>query len=382
MPSKTDGNGQGLDRTEGSLDGIDESRNFLLEMRVLAAIGCLVIFLYSLRFWASGQLLRIFGVGMLVAGAALLTGFLLGFIFAIPRVGDKKGKTAAEPDSTQALDSGGRHGSVPFNANLVEISDWLTKIIVGVGLVELHSLPAKLGRLSYYLAPGLQPAACAGNASCVESLASGQAAGLAILIFYFALGFLLGYVWTMIYFQGDLERQVKHLELVKNILKRQVVQVEQQKDTLKQQKDALTRLERTANQIMTAEAFATAGQLDKAMDSVDDAIRSEPQNGIAVMTKARILKRQALQPGQPDRDKLLKQALALADQAVALLPNVPELIYNKACYEALLGLKGAALESLKSTFRLNPDLRRIAKDDDDFDLIRQDADFVKLTGQI
>jgi hypothetical protein len=35
----------------------------------------------------------------------------------------------------------------------------------------------------------------------VEPFISSQAAGLAILIFFSTLGFLLGYVWTMIYFR-------------------------------------------------------------------------------------------------------------------------------------------------------------------------------------
>ncbi|MGB7546167.1 MAG: hypothetical protein WBM14_00325 [Terracidiphilus sp.] len=340
-----------------NLDENGGSRHFLLEMKVLAAIGCLVILLYSLCFWTSGQLLRILGVGVLVAGAALLSGFLMGFIFAIPRVGDHKGRTTtAQPEGTQTPNSDAPPDSVLFNANLVEISDWLTKIIVGVGLVELHSITGSLGKLSYYLALGLQPAPCAGGASCAEPLISGQAAGLAILIFYFTLGFLLGYVWTMIYFQGDLKRQVDHLK----------------------------RLNRSAILIMLAEASINAGQLDEAMASIDKSLENDPQNGLAIMTKARILKRKALQPGQSERDKLLKQALAYADQAISRLPDKGEPSYNKACYQALLdlnGLKSEVLKNLKSAFRLNPDLRRIAKNDDDFALLKEDADFVKLTSQ-
>jgi tetratricopeptide (TPR) repeat protein len=246
---------------------------------------------------------------------------------------------------------------------LVDISDWLTKIIVGVGLVELHSIPGKLGELSYYLASGLQPAPCAGCASGAECLFIGQAVGLAILIFYSTLGFLLGYVWTMIYFQRDLKWQVNQLE--------------QQNKTEQQRTEV-------ANRIWRAEVSVNANQLDSAMTSIDEALNNDPNNGLAVLTKARILKRQASQAGQPDRDKLLKQALAYADQAIALLPDKGEPIYNKACYQALLGpdsLKSSVLENLKSAFRLNPDLRQIAKDDDDLAPLKQDADFIKLIGQ-
>jgi hypothetical protein len=326
---------------------------FLIVMGILALIGCIPIGLYSGHFWS---------VGMLVAGAALLSGFLLGFIFAIPRVDGPK----RDPGASQLEDQ-----ETPRNGNLVEISDWLTKIIVGVGLVELHSISGELGKLARYLAPGLQPVPCVGGASCAESLASAQAVGLAILTFYFALGFLLGYVWTMIFFQSDLERKLKDAE--------------EQKENERRQKESERRQKKDANRIRWVETLISDNQLDKAMASIDEALKNEPQNVLFVMTKARILKRQAIQPGQPDRDKLLKQALAYADQAIALLPEKGEPFYNRACYQALLdpnGLKSEVLKNLESAFRLNPGLRQVAQEDDDLAKLRKDAEFVKLTGQV
>lgn len=341
--------------------GKDESRDFLFQMWVLSVIGWIAIFLYSARFAGSGQVFRILGVGTLVAGAALLSGSLLGFVFAIPRVGAKGGRsTSTHPEDAHEPDSGAEPGSVLRNGNLVEISDWLTKIIVGVGLVELHSIPAKLGELSYYLAPGLLPAPCSGSSSCAESLICGQAAGLAILIFYFTLGFLRGYVWTMIYFQGDLESKLKEAE---------------------QQKEEERRQKRIASRLQWVETLISENQLAKAMASVDEALRNDPQNPLFVMTKARILKRQAQQPGQSNRDGLLKQAIVITDQAIALLPEKGEPIFNKACYQALLdpkGLKGNILDNLKSAFRLNPGLRQNAKDDEDLAALKQDTDFIML----
>jgi hypothetical protein len=355
MPSKPVGNGK--DHEEAK----DESREFLAGMRWLAIAGCVAILLYSLRFWSSGQVLRIFGVGLLVAGAALLSGFLLGFIFAIPRVGDQKEKTASAPSEDSPA---------PFNANLVEISDWLTKIIVGVGLVELKSIPGKLGELSYYLAPGLQPAPCAG-AVCTESLISGQAVGLAILIFYFALGFLFGYVWTMIYFQGDLRRLLEKAR-------------QQKRELLQLQQAAYRFMPPKVPVILRAEASISANKLDEAMATIDEALRNDPQNGFALMTKARILKREAYEPGrsEADKERLLSQAIACSDQAIALLPDKGEPIYNKACYQALLDsnrLRNEVLGNLESAFRLNPALRQDAQHDEDLASLRQDDDFIRLT---
>ena len=101
------------------------------------------------------------------------------------------------------------------------------------------------------------------------------------------------------------------------------------------------------------------------------------------MTKARILKRQAMRAETPEKEKmkLLNQALDYASHAIILMPGKGEPIYNKACYQALLGLDGSdILGSLKSAFRLNPALRSIAPEDKDLESVWQDADFVKLTG--
>jgi len=362
MAHNRDGKGKGR-------NGDEQSKLFLNAMVILALIGCFSILLYSLRFKASGELLHVFGVGVLVAGAALLSGFLLGFIFAIPRVDGKKGEDKiAQPAGAQAGESceqGAPSDSVQPNGNLVEISDWLTKIIVGVGLVELHSIPGKLGEWSYDLAPGLQPAYGAGP------LMGAQAAGLAILIFFFTLGFLAGYVWTVIYFQFDLRRQF--------------AQMKQQKDELQQFKQAAVEfMPAKAPVMLRAEASISANKLGEAMAIIDEALKNDPQNGFALITKARILKRQAFQPGQSpsDREALLHQAIACSDQAIALLPDKGEPIYNKACYQALLdlnGLKGEVLANLEFAFRLNPALRQDARADDDLGSLRQDADFIRLT---
>lgn len=342
-----------------NLDGNDESRDFLYQMKIVAAIGCFLIFLFSLRCGFSLAVFPVLGVGLLIAGAALLSGFLLGFIFTIPRVGGSRGKdTTAPAKGSSASSSSTQYDSAPSNDNLVEISDWLTKIILGVGLVELKSIAGNLGNLSYFLAVGLRPI----NVSILEPILVGQTAGLAILIFYFTLGFLLGSVWTMIYFQRDLKGKLKDAE---------------------QQTEAERRQKRIANRIQWIETCLNEKQFDKAMASIDEALKSDPLNGLFVMTKARILKRKATQPGQSDRNKLLNEALACADQAIALLPETGEPLYNKACYQALLdpaALKISILENLKGAFRLNPGLRQNAKDDEDLASLKHDADFVKLTG--
>lgn len=348
----------GADDPKGRADRIDQYL-ILLRFQILAAIGGSLIFLYALRFWSCGDFLRIFSVGILVAAAALTAGFLVGFIFAIPRMGPEK--QASDPSTTategEQVDPGGQESNpVTPNSNLVEISDWLTKIIVGLGLVELNKIPSALGSLSYYAGISMRPAQCPASGSCADFISSGQAAALTIMVFYFALGFLIGYIWTRLYFQRDLGRQLQKLQQDKKV----------------------------TDSIMNAEAFMNEGKFDEALKEINKALKKNSRDGRAILTKGRILKRQAMEPGVSPEDsaKLLNQALDFANQAIALLPGKAEPIYNKACYQARLGMHTTEiLSNLRAAFALNPGLRRTASEDRDLlDSLEQDADFRQLVG--
>jgi tetratricopeptide (TPR) repeat protein len=170
-------------------------------------------------------------------------------------------------------------------------------------------------------------------------------------VFYFALGFLWGYVWTLLYFQRDLGGLIENLE----------------------------RNKRVTDLIMSAEQSVNEGQLDEAMGLIVQALQNDPKDGRAVLTKGRILKRQAADVKGPERERLLFQALDCANQAIALLPGYGEPIYNKACYQALLNLdKDDILSALKTAFRLDPALKTIARGDQDLKSLWDTPDFASL----
>lgn len=125
----------------------------------------------------------------ILGGACLCLGGLLGFLFAIPRyfAHDAAIKTASSSDSLVF-----RYDP---NDNLVQISDWLTKILVGVGLTQLTKLPAFLDSFGEYFGPSV------GN--------NAKSVSIAILLFFSVSGFLLGYIWTRIYFAGELYKAEK-----------------------------------------------------------------------------------------------------------------------------------------------------------------------------
>ena len=233
--------------------------------------------------------------------------------------------------------------------------------------MELKSLLVHLGVFSYSLGLGMLPANV--DPHDPRAIMPGQSAALAILVFYAALGFMIGYVWTRLYFARDLERQIRELEEQNENLQQDKRKLEQQKENLEQ--DRL---------IFAVEQMVQEGELNGAMQYIDQALQSHPDDGRMTMTKARILKRQATLPGVDEgrKKQLLSQAIEYTNQAIRLLPGKPEPIYNKACYQALLGAENDKKEifaGLAKAFAMNPGLKKIAKEDDDLKSIKDDNEF-------
>ena len=61
-------------------------------------------------------------------------------------------------------------------------------------------------------------------------------------------------------------------------------------------------------------------------------------------------------------------------------PDYPLPLYNLACVEALSGRTSDALEHLRRAIELSEKFRSYAKDDSDFDPIRDESDFKELVG--
>ena len=128
--------------------------------------------------WALGASL------LLVAFAAAMVGAIIGFLFGVPRF---KADNAAQEGTERAA------ANYSPNTNLEQVSDWLTKVIIGATLVELREVPRGLGALSTQVAQllGSPPlAAVIGGA----------------IIFFGALGFLWGYLWSSIRILRELKK--------------------------------------------------------------------------------------------------------------------------------------------------------------------------------
>ena len=82
------------------------------------------------------------------------------------------------------------------------------------------------------------------------------------------------------------------------------------------------------------------------------------------------------------RTDQLTEAIGALDQALEADPNAAIVHYNLACYWSLAGSKGRALKYLKQAFQIDAHYRDLVADETDFDLLRDDPEFVELTSMV
>lgn len=114
---------------------------------------------------------------------------VVGFIFGIPHTHSPDAQNSAQ---TYIL---------RVNTNLEQISDWLTKLLVGAGLTEVRSMPNDIARLAHFIANGWG----------TSVYGYGQSLAAALIIYFVAAGFLAGYLGTRMFFQSAFLRADEEL---------------------------------------------------------------------------------------------------------------------------------------------------------------------------
>ena len=191
----------------------------VLSRAILAGLVAMPV--YALQGWAFDRFVSVSMIGLMLAASSLLSGGTIGFLFGIPRsLQNENGSTPHEQDEK---DDGRTHVGYRANTNLEQISDWLTKILVGVGLTQLTSLPDKLTQLMRYVASGMGAAA-------------GAEVFVGTVVIYFVItGFLFGFLWTRLYLGGALrEADLSAIGSLQNKIEKASAEVAQTKRELQE----------------------------------------------------------------------------------------------------------------------------------------------------
>ncbi|MGC2619368.1 MAG: hypothetical protein WA414_10040 [Acidobacteriaceae bacterium] len=325
---------------------------------------------------------RLAGTGLLVALGFFAAGTLFGFLFGLPKSGHPKPIVKVQtpvvpPGATNAPGTDAQSAVAPApapageirdaapvqdqlaipddNTNLEEVSDWLTKIIVGVGLVELKDVPHGIRQLSDFF---IQEC---GNELC---------GGIFVMmgVFFFIIGFISSYVLARVYLKLAITLTNRFLESpaqatanrAKAIADRSsgIALVDAVRDTITMYRDSVPGLE-------------------EALRTIEVALKDIPNYPVALVEKGRALRRLSELKHDP---QLLVQAVEVVNRARELTAdNYAPAVYNAACYKALQGQPVANFAAdLRKAFALNPGLKAEARRDPDFASVRGTPEFQEL----
>jgi hypothetical protein len=194
---------------------MDRVANFFLIWCFAAVVICAV---YGIHVAGWGGCVA----PVLWAFALFAAGAVVGFLFGIPKTlqSAPRRPLATEFEKLSGPSSSSSMGTIPPtsrpdrgpayapNTNLEEISDWLTKIIVGFGLIQLKNVPGQLHQLGERVGQSL-------DVSKPHEYAS---FGLAIVVFFLAAGFLFSYLMMRLFISGALVRGDRDLDEANRIV--------------------------------------------------------------------------------------------------------------------------------------------------------------------
>jgi hypothetical protein len=298
--------------------------------------------------------------------ACLAIGYVAGFLFAVPRV--PKSSISTRPDdaseASHTAASTASHGfhRLGINTNLEEISDWLTKIMVGLGLVQLRSIPRYVREIGEYVGDGL------GKDS--GSAASG------LVLYFFSLGFISGYLLTRMFFSPAF--------LLADRATRGGVKDEKAREIASSAKAEII----VDSDVQTAigalmQAPLQVGRIDQLINLLEEHRKKFP-----LKRKLNIVLARLYAEGKGELDKsieVLNQFVEIKRTARELDEDLADALWNIACnYSSKLGgadgsgrkeIGAKALKALKQSLELVPSYAKDVETDPDLKPLRDATDF-------
>jgi hypothetical protein len=241
------------------------------------------------------------------------------------------------------------------NTNLEQISDWLTKILVGVGLTQMNNLPDLLDRSGLYFGQSIMEGG------------TGSKVAVTIVLFFSISGFLFGYLWTRLL----LGRALAEADI--GAVAERFEKIEQAK---LQQEQMDARALSLANRLLSDEDIVNFpfGELADCIKGATAPVR------VQLFYHARESRRQAQKKGS-DRSKIERtipifEALAASDTEKRFHRNYGQLGYAlldkpqpdyggaERAFTTAIQIRGPAKEHHYEGYELNRALSRIMQDPD------------------
>lgn len=334
----------------------------------LSLLGC---FFIALHYGALSEAIT----SLMWAFACMAVGTLLGFTFGIPKTPKSyQRKNTKELDTLQQSSFEGGEGLThQVNTNFEEISDWLTKIIVGVGLIEIRNIGSSLHSLAEELGSALSSGDIRDHVMFAQAL----------IIYFSVLGFLFGYLYTRLKLGPEISEADKSIMDISGKL-----------DKLDRNENIRDKLGIVRAKILEFDSRYKIA--DHSELSLDDLLRQaerdinyglmiDKHNAECLKQKAKIFRRKAELAQKRGNDSEfkseLKKAIELLDFSIQNnnRSESRDAYYNRACYKNLSKFpRNEVLCDLKEALNIDHTLKEYARHDSDLSDVNNDEDFESL----
>jgi hypothetical protein len=285
-------------------------------------------------------------VGLIVVWSlsGLAVGGFLGFLFGHPRI--EENQATAEANWRRRLRS---------NTSLDQINDWLTKAIVGVGLVEAQRIGAYVSDLSLVLGKALGGS---------ENPAQGQPIASGVLVLFPLVGFVSSYLVTRTFIAAALCRADVAAEAAIKATERIGIQQATTEKVASANRDVnrecdeisvadpetarkfqsldLDELDDPVELVAWAKVQLQQGKSGEALKAVERAVALKPDDAAIALDHAHIAGRAGASPAE--RFRLLQRSHALLTRSSP--PELREQIYNSLMYWGLYRTYAGACEEV------------------------------------
>jgi hypothetical protein len=191
MPDTTSASRIDEDRRLRDDEQIIEATHKILFWVLLAGAGGMI----GLALWTVAEALteyehprtsafKLFGIYVLIAGAAAAAGSLFGFLFGMPRTRDAA-NAAVRGEDPNAI----KRAVLIANTNLERVSDWLTALLLGATLVQIKDIAGWVAGLGRHVVDD--------PTSTVTTV---------LVVYFLVLGFLGTYLVTRLYLTYALQQ--------------------------------------------------------------------------------------------------------------------------------------------------------------------------------
>ncbi len=222
----------------------DEVKDRVLNDPLSGFWGVLLIFLilslvFIIAYGAVVGSWQIVWMELSIGFGACALGVLMGFLFGLPRglatlvsaapvTNGNANPVSQNGNATTTAVANGNNAGVnsPLSTNLEQVSDWLTKILIGAGLVGIGKIGEVLHEIGEYVCDNTHITATGTNL-IVRTVDGANVLTQAVVVSFAILGFMAGYLWTRINYseiQARADRNILLPEQFKKEINKEVNQ--------------------------------------------------------------------------------------------------------------------------------------------------------------